>query len=165
MLVGEQPGDREDLAGKPFVGPAGHVLARALTYADIPRTEVFVTNAVKHFKFEWRGKRRLHKRPGASEIEARRWRLERERALVKPAVILALGVTAGRGVLGRAVTIGEVRDHTEALADGTLAQVTIHPSALLRLRTEEQRRTQYERFVADTRAAGAFARFGASAKA
>jgi DNA polymerase len=162
MLVGEQPGDQEDLAGKPFVGPAGRILARALAEADIPRAEVFITNAVKHFKFEWRGKRRIHKRPGAGEIVACRWWLDGERALVKPAVILALGVTAARGVLGHVVGIAKTRDHTETLADGTLARVTIHPSALLRLRTEEAKRDEYQKFVSDLRAAGALVGLGAS---
>ena len=162
MLVGEQPGDHEDLAGKPFVGPAGGVLARALEAAEIPRAEVFVTNAVKQpeFRFEQRGKRRLHKRPGASEIEACRWWLDRERELIRQAVIVALGVTAARGVFGRVVTIGKMRDQTEALADGTLARVTIHPSALLRLRTEEEKRAGYRSFVDDLRVAGALAGFG-----
>ena len=105
MLVGEQPGDQEDLAGHPFVGPAGRVLDSALEAAGIPRSEVFVTNAVKHFKHEMRGKRRLHKRPNASEIERCRWWLERERAVVRPAAIVALGATAARSVLGRAVRL------------------------------------------------------------
>jgi uracil-DNA glycosylase len=157
MLVGEQPGDREDLAGKPFVGPAGRILARALQEAVIPRDEIFVTNAVKHFKFEQRGKRRLHQRPDINEIDACRWWLDHERALLKPAVILALGVTAARGVLGRTVAIGKTRDLTEPLADGTLVRVTIHPSALLRRRTDEERGAEYQRFVADLRAAGALA--------
>jgi len=164
MLVGEQPGDREDLAGKPFVGPAGRILARALEEAAIPRDEVFITNAVKHFKFEQRGKRRLHKRPGVTQIEACRWWLDNERMLVKPAVILALGVTAARGVLGRTIAIGKSRDQTETLADGTLVRVTIHPSALLRRRTEEEKRAEYQRFIDDLRAAGALVGCGASAK-
>src|SRR3989441_3982980 len=106
MLVGEQPGDKEDLSGKPFVGPAGSVLDRALAEAGIPRTEVFVTNAVKHFKHEMRGKRRLHKRLNAYEIERCKIWLDRERALVKPAAIVALGATAARSLLGRPATIG-----------------------------------------------------------
>src|SRR3954468_5509389 len=109
MLVGEQPGDQEDRQGRPFVGPAGRILDRAIVEAGIDRKQVFVTNAVKHFKFEPRGKRRLHKRPNASEIEACRWWLERERTIVKPRVIVALGATAARGVLGRPVTIAKVR--------------------------------------------------------
>ena len=104
MLVGEQPGDKEDLAGKPFVGPAGQVLDHALAEAEIPRTEVFVTNAVKHFKHEMRGKRRLHKRPNAYEIERCKIWLDLERAMVKPAVIVALGATAARSLFGRPVT-------------------------------------------------------------
>jgi len=153
MLVGEQPGDREDLAGRPFVGPAGLVLDRALAEAGIRRGDVYITNAVKHFKHELRGKRRLHKRPGAGEIEACRWWLDLERRLVRPRVILALGATAARGVLGRAVTISKARIITEQLADGTQVRVTIHPSLLLRLRTDTEKAAEYTRFVADLRAA------------
>src|ERR1043166_8600855 len=109
MLVGEQPGDKEDLAGKPFVGPAGRILDSALADAGIPRKETFVTNAVKHFKFEPRGKRRLHKRPNAHEIERCQWWQERERAIVRPELIVALGATAARSLLGRVVTITSVR--------------------------------------------------------
>src|SRR5215472_11438952 len=115
MLVGEQPGDKEDLAGKPFVGPAGRVLDRALADAGIPRSEVFVTNAVKHFKHEMRGKRRLHKRPNAYEIERCKIWLELERAIVKPAAIVALGATAARSLLGRPVTITSMRGRTAQL--------------------------------------------------
>jgi uracil-DNA glycosylase len=111
MLVGEQPGDKEDIAGKPFVGPAGRVLDQALVEAAIPRAEVFVTNAVKHFKHEMRGKRRLHKRPNSYEIERCKVWLELERAIVKPAVVVALGGTAARSLLGRAVTITKLRRH------------------------------------------------------
>ena len=157
MLVGEQPGDSEDRAGKPFVGPAGRVLDRALAEAEIRRSEVFVTNAVKHFKYEWRGKRRLHKRPDAGEIEACRWWLEIERALVRPRVIVALGATAARGVLGRSVTIARVRDLTAALPDGTQVRVTIHPSLLLRLRSEAEKIAEYHRFVGDLRTAAGLA--------
>lgn len=162
MLVGEQPGDREDLAGKPFVGPAGGVLDRALVEAGIRRGDVFVTNAVKHFKYDWRGKRRLHKRPDAGEIEACRWWLDLERALVRPGVIVALGATAARGVLGRPVTISKVRTVTERLADGTPVRVTIHPSLLLRLQTDDEKAVQYTRFVADLRAASAIVEAAAS---
>jgi DNA polymerase len=157
MLVGEQPGDREDLAGKPFVGPAGGILDRALAEAGIRRGDVFVTNAVKHFKYEWRGKRRLHKRPDAGEIEACRWWLDIERTLVKPGVIVALGATAARGILGRPVTIAKVRGLTEALADGTRVRVTIHPSLLLRLRSEAESAAEYRRFVGDLRDAARLA--------
>jgi DNA polymerase len=157
MLVGEQPGDREDLAGKPFVGPAGRILDRALDEAGIPRGQVFVTNAVKHFKYEWRGKRRLHKKPDAGEIEACRGWLDIERSLVRPAAILAMGATAARGVLARPVTIAKARDETHALADGTRVRVTIHPSFLLRLRDEASKDAEYRRFVADLRAASTLA--------
>jgi len=112
MLVGEQPGDKEDLSGKPFVRAAGRVLDRALADAGIPRTEVFVTNAVKHFKHEMRGKRRLHKRPNAYEIERCKIWLDLERAIVKPVAIVALGATAARSLLGRPVTIGKLRGQT-----------------------------------------------------
>ena len=162
MLVGEQPGDREDLAGKPFVGPAGRVLDAALTEAGVPRGAIFVTNAVKHFKHELRGKRRLHKRPDAGEIAACRWWLEMERSLVRPGVILALGATAARGVLGRAVAIGKTRDLTETLADGTKLRITIHPSLLLRLQGETDKAAEYRRFVGDIRTAAALAKLAAA---
>jgi DNA polymerase len=153
MLVGEQPGDKEDLAGKPFVGPAGAVLDRALGDAGISRRDVFVTNAVKHFKFEPRGKRRLHKRPNAYEIDRCRWWLDQERAIVKPAAIVALGATAARSLLGRVVTIAKLRGEVQRLADGTLALVTIHPSYLLRIQDHDDKVREYRRFVADLRQA------------
>jgi DNA polymerase len=149
MLVGEQPGDKEDLAGKPFVGPAGKLLDRALADAGIPRNETFVTNAVKHFKFEPRGKRRLHKKPNAYEIERCRWWNEQERAIVKPEVIVALGATAARSLLGRVVTITKLRAETLQLADGTRLVVTVHPSALLRKQDEADKRAAYAAFVKD----------------
>lgn len=154
MLVGEQPGDKEDLAGKPFVGPAGMMLDRAIADAALVRQQVFITNAVKHFKNEPRGKRRIHKKPNTSEIEACRWWLEQEIELVHPAVIVALGVTAARAILRRAVTIGRVRGRPVRSEMGAAVFVTIHPSYLLRLRDEESRRTQYRAFVADLRRAG-----------
>jgi len=149
MLVGEQPGDQEDLAGKPFVGPAGRILDRALEAAGIGRAEVFVTNAVKHFKHELRGKRRLHKRPNAYEIERCRWWLEAERALVRPAAIVALGATAAHSVLGRATAVLKVRGQAFPLADGTVVFVTIHPSYLLRIRDRSDKEREYRSFVAD----------------
>jgi uracil-DNA glycosylase family protein len=152
MLVGEQPGDKEDLAGKPFVGPAGRMLDQALHDAGIAREETFVTNAVKHFKHEMRGKRRLHKRPNNYEVERCKIWLDWERNLVKPSTIVALGVTAARSLTGRTVTIGKVRGKRLALADGTLLVVTIHPSALLRIEDADQRRAAYS-FVADLKAA------------
>jgi uracil-DNA glycosylase len=153
MLVGEQPGDKEDLAGKPFVGPAGRVLDEALRDAGIAREETFVTNAVKHFKHEMRGKRRLHKRPNNYEIERCKIWLDWERSLVKPSTIVALGVTAARSLTGRTLTIGKVRGKTLATADGTLLIVTIHPSALLRIEDADERHAAYRSFVADLKAA------------
>src|SRR5499433_1754605 len=118
MLLGEQPGDKEDLSGKPFVGPAGRVLDQALADAGIPRDETFVTNAVKHFKHEMRGKRRLHKRPSAYEIERCKWWNDVERLIVKPEVVVALGATAARSLLGHVVTISSVRGEPIDIQDG-----------------------------------------------
>ena len=156
MLVGEQPGDREDLAGKPFVGPAGRVLDHALADAGIRRSDVFVTNAVKHFKYEQRGKRRLHKRPNAHEIERCRWWLDLERRLVRPAAIVALGATAARSLLGHPVTIAMARGQHLAATDGAKVMVTIHPSLLLRLRDARDRELEYGRFVADLKSAASW---------
>lgn len=153
MLVGEQPGDKEDLAGKPFVGPAGQVLDQALAEADIPRAEVFVTNAVKHFKYEMRGKRRLHKRPNTYEIERCKVWLELERALVKPSAIVALGATAARSLFGRPVTVTKLRGRILQLPDGAAALVTIHPSFLLRIQDAADKKREYAHFVADLRLA------------
>ncbi len=153
MLVGEQPGDKEDLAGKPFVGPAGRLLDQALQDAGIAREQAFVTNAVKHFKHEMRGKRRLHKRPDTYEIERCKIWLDFERSLVKPTTIVALGVTAARSLTGHTVTIGEVRGKPLDLADGTKLVVTIHPSALLRIEDDDERHAAYRSLVADLKAA------------
>jgi DNA polymerase len=153
MLVGEQPGDKEDLAGKPFVGPAGRVLDQALEAAGIPRAEVFVTNAVKHFKHEMRGKRRLHKRPHAYEIERCKVWLDLERKIVKPAAIVALGATAARSLFGRPITIAKLRGRMVQLPDGTAAFVTIHPSFLLRIKDDADKEREYRNFVADLRPA------------
>jgi DNA polymerase len=150
MLVGEQPGDQEDKQGHPFVGPAGRILDRAIVDAGIERKQVFVTNAVKHFKFEPRGKRRLHKKPNAGEIDACRWWLNLERTIVRPGVIVALGATAARGVLGRSVTISSVRGEVLREDDAQVI-VTIHPSYLLRLRDDESKEREYKGFVADLR--------------
>ena len=152
MFVGEQPGDQEDLAGKPFVGPAGQVFNRALAAAGIAREQAYVTNAVKHFKFEQRGKRRIHSKPGTGEIDACRWWLDRERALVKPLVTVALGATAARGLTGRAVTIGKERGRPLTLADGTEAWITVHPSFLLRIEDAAAAGMEFSRFVEDLRA-------------
>jgi len=155
MLVGEQPGDKEDLAGKPFVGPSGRVLDQALKDAGIDRDQAFVTGAVKHFKHEMRGKRRLHKRPNNYEIERCKYWLDIERNLVKPLIIVALGVTAVRGLTGRTVTIGKIRGKAIKMADGTKLIVTVHPSSLLRIEDEGDRHQAYRNFVADLKAAAA----------
>jgi uracil-DNA glycosylase len=155
ILAGEQPGDKKDLAGKPFVGPAGLLLDRALGDAGIDRRRVFVTNAVKHFKYEWRGKRRLHKRPNAGEIDICRWWLDLERGVVRPRTIMALGATAARSLLARPATIARERGRPHQLAAGTALHVTTHPSLLLRLRDGAERAAEYGRFVADLRAAHA----------
>lgn len=156
MLVGEQPGDREDLAGRPFVGPAGRMLDDALAEAGIPRKVVYITNAVKHFKNEPRGKRRLHKRPNAGEIEACHWWLELERRIVKPELLVALGATGAQSLFRRAVTIGALRGEVRRLEDGSPVLVTIHPSAVLRAREDADRQAMYRGFVADLRACAAF---------
>jgi len=149
MMVGEQPGNDEDLKGHPFVGPAGRMLDRAMADAGLDRKTVFVTNAVKHFKFEPRGKRRLHKRPNAFEIERCRWWNEIERKLVKPDLIVALGATAARSLTGRNVTITKVRGEPIALEDGGRLVVTVHPSSLLRIEDEKDKALRYGEFVAD----------------
>ncbi len=138
MIVGEQPGDQEDLAGRPFVGPAGQVLDRHLERAGIERREAYLTNAVKHFKFVARGKRRLHQSPTAKEIDLCRFWLESERSLVKPKLVLALGASAARGLLGKTVSISRARGTPLALEDGSELWVTAHPSYLLRLEGDAQ---------------------------
>lgn len=148
MIVGEQPGDQEDLAGRPFVGPAGQVLDAALAEAGIAREDAFVTNAVKHFKHEPRGKRRLHRTPATSEVSACRWWLNAERSLVKPRVIVALGGTAALGVLGRKAAVTQERGRPIDLTDGK-ALLTVHPSYLLRIPDREAAAAERERFVAD----------------
>lgn len=160
MLVGEQPGDREDLEGAPFVGPAGRLLADAVDAAGIPREEVYVTNAVKHFRFERRGKRRIHEKPSVAHIVACRPWLEAEFDAVGPSVVVALGATAARAVLGRTVRIGEVRGKVlppdaaagaSALPAPTL--VTTHPSALLRIEDSAARAAAFTALVEDLRTA------------
>ncbi|UGV25937.1 DUF4130 domain-containing protein [Rhodopseudomonas boonkerdii] len=151
MMVGEQPGDREDLAGKPFVGPAGQMLDKALKEAGIIREKVYVTNAVKHFKFVPRGKFRLHQKPATPEIKACRPWYEREKALVKPELVVAMGATAAQSVFGKIVPVGKTRGRVIDLDDGTRVLVTVHPSYLLRLPDEEARATEYANFVEDLR--------------
>jgi len=154
MMVGEQPGDKEDRAGKPFVGPAGRILDEAIADAGIALKDVFVTNAVKHFKFEMRGKRRLHKKPNAHEIErCRRW-IDLERAIVKPAITIALGATAVHCLLGKSMTIGKIRGKIVEMPDGGKMVATIHPSYILRIEDEGDKRAQYRQFVRDLKASG-----------
>ena len=133
MIVGEQPGDQEDLSGRPFVGPAGQLLDVHLEKVGIDRRAAYVTNAVKHFKYVQRGKRRLHQNPGAKEIDTCRWWIESERAIVQPKLVLAMGASAARGMLGKTVSISRVRGAPIALEDGSELWVTAHPSYLLRL--------------------------------
>jgi uracil-DNA glycosylase len=155
MFVGEQPGDQEDLAGRPFVGPAGKVFDRAMADAGLDRGRSYVTNAVKHFKFEQRGKRRLHAKPNAGEIEACRWWIDQERLIVKPQVTVALGATAARSLFGKDMKIGQERGRALALPQGGTAWITVHPSFLLRLPDKVQAEEEYARFAEDLRAAGA----------
>ena len=157
MLVGEQPGKEEDLAGLPFVGPAGRMLDRALDTAGITREEVFVTNAVKHFRFRLRGKKRIHQKPSAGQVEQCRWWLAKELEKVRPAVVVAIGATAARSVLQKPVLIKEARGRTLD-AGGMVVRVTIHPSYLLRLR--ENRQQEFERFASDLQQAADLARRG-----
>jgi DNA polymerase len=149
VFVGEQPGDQEDLAGRPFVGPAGAVFDAALEKAGIDRSTVYVTNAVKHFKFIQRGKRRIHNKPDAGQIEACRWWIEHERELIKPALTVALGATAARSLVGKVVTISKVRGEPLTLADGSECWITAHPSSILRAPDEEARREGKKLFLCD----------------
>jgi DNA polymerase len=149
MFVGEQPGDQEDLAGRPFVGPAGAIFDAALEKAGIDRSAVYVTNAVKHFKFVQRGKRRIHNKPDAGEIAACRWWIEHERELIRPPVTVALGATAARSLIGKTVTISKVRGEPMTLGDGGECWVTVHPSSLLRMPDREAREEGRRLFVRD----------------
>ena len=151
MMVGEQPGDAEDLAGRPFVGPAGKLLERALDEAGIPRKAVYMTNVVKHFKWEPRGKRRIHAKPNAAEIAACRPWLETEVALVRPRVLVCLGATAAQALIGRSFKVSKQRGEfvPSSLAPRVLA--TVHPSSILRSPDDQQRRLEMSRFVDDLR--------------
>jgi DNA polymerase len=151
MMVGEQPGNDEDLDGHPFVGPAGRILDRAISEAGLDRTQIFVTNAVKHFKFEPRGKRRLHKRPNAYEIERCKWWNDIERKLVKPELIVALGATAARSLTGKTVTITKLRGQILPFENSSKLLVTIHPSSLLRIPDADDRHREYAGFVSELR--------------
>jgi uracil-DNA glycosylase len=149
MFVGEQPGDQEDIAGRPFIGPAGALFDAALEEAGIDRSTVYVTNAVKHFKFVARGKRRIHNKPDAGEIEACRWWIEHERELIRPPVTVALGATAARSLLGKTVTISRVRGSPIRAEDGSELWVTVHPSYLLRMPDPVRKREERTLFVGD----------------
>jgi DNA polymerase len=151
MLVGEQPGDREDVQGRPFVGPAGQLLDRALEAAGVDRAQVYVTNVVKHFKWEPRGKRRIHAKPNAAEIAACRPWLESEIAVVKPKVVVCLGATAAQALLGKSFKVTERRGEFVATDFGPEAMATVHPSSILRAPDDAARRTETERFVEDLR--------------
>jgi len=156
MLVGEQPGDQEDLAGRPFVGPAGKMLDRALADAGIDREKVYVTNVVKHFKNEPRGKRRLHKKPNRYEVEVCKVWFDQELALVRPTIVLAMGVTAASALAGKAVTLSRLRGQVVSFdnAAGQRGLVTIHPSSILRAPDEAGRRAAYAGLVKDLKRAG-----------
>jgi len=153
VLVGEQPGNDEDLAGHPFVGPAGKVLDRAMAEAGLDRKKVWLTNAVKHFKNEPRGKKRLHKRPNRYEVEVCRVWLRQEISLVKPQLILALGVTAAVALAGRPVVLSRERGRLIELADGQRGMVTTHPSSILRMPDQKARHAAFAALVKDLKAA------------
>jgi len=153
MLVGEQPGDSEDVAGKPFVGPAGKIMDRALEEAGIDRNEVYVTNAVKHFKWEPRGKRRIHQKPNSREIAACRPWLDAELRIVRPKLVVALGSTAGQTIFGPSFRVTRERGKLLSSKVGPRVVATVHPSSLLRQPDEESRHREYKHFVADLRVA------------
>jgi DNA polymerase len=155
MLVGEQPGDQEDLQGRPFVGPAGQLLDRALAAAGVDRKAAYVTNAVKHFKNEPRGKRRLHKTPNRGEITACRWWLDHERRLLRPRVIVAMGGSAVLAVFGKPVPILKNRGQVFQLPDQAQGLITVHPSSLLRMPNDADRHAAFAAFVKDLTAAQA----------
>lgn len=155
-LVGEQPGDQEEMEGHPFVGPAGKLLNRALADAGIDRAQVYVTNAVKHFKYEQRGKRRLHSKPNAGEVKHYRWWLEKELDLVQPKVTVAMGATAILALAGKTIPIARNRGPAEF--DGHPGFITVHPSSLLRIPDSAGRHRAFAQFVADLRAAERLAR-------
>jgi DNA polymerase len=151
LFVGEQPGDQEDVIGRPFVGPAGQIMDRAMEEAGIDRRTVYITNAVKHFKFQPRGKRRIHQTPEAPEIQACRFWLDVELVGLRPKLVVAMGGTAARALLGRAVTISRERGRPIELPDGQQAFVTVHPSFLLRVPDDDAKAREYRAFVADLR--------------
>ncbi|WP_311031777.1 UdgX family uracil-DNA binding protein [Mesorhizobium koreense] len=151
VFVGEQPGDQEDLAGKPFVGPAGKMFDAVLEDADFDRKKTYVTNAVKHFKFEPRGRKRIHSKPNAGEIQACHWWLHSELKLIKPELAVALGATAAQSLLGRAIPVTKLRGTTVEREDGLKIFVTVHPSYLLRIPDEVAKQAERRRFLDDMR--------------
>src|SRR5437870_7082654 len=153
MLVGEQPGDQEDLQGRPFVGPAGKIMDRALEEAGIDRKEVYVTNAVKHFKWEPRGKRRIHQKPNSREVAACRPWLEAELRIVRPKLLVVLGSTAGQAIFGPSFRVTRERGKVLSSKFAPKVVATVHPSSLLRQQDEESRHREYKNFVADLRVA------------
>jgi DNA polymerase len=153
MLVGEQPGDQEDIAGHPFVGPAGRILDRALIDVGIDRTQVYVTNVVKHFKNEPRGKKRLHKKPNRNEVEVCKVWLAQEVCLVKPGLVLAMGVTAAEALAGRPMTLARERGKEVSLGGGQRGMVTVHPSSILRVPDQAARHKAYAGLVRDLKLA------------
>ncbi len=158
MLIGEEPGDQEDLTGRPFVGPAGKVLDTALEAAGVERAEVYITNAVKHFKNEPRGKRRLHKKPDTREIDACRWWLDNELDIIRPAVAVALGATAARALMRKPLAINANRGRLITLPNGGKGLITVHPSYLLRLEDKRDKRREFDLLVRDLRLASKAAR-------
>jgi uracil-DNA glycosylase family protein len=162
VFVGEQPGDREDRAGRPFVGPAGMLLDRALEAAGIDRSQVYLTNAVKHFKWEPRGKRRIHKKPRASEIEACKPWLEAELAVAKPQLVVCLGATAAQALLGKNFSVMKQRGELLESPLAPKVMATVHPSSLLRITDEKDRHLQMEGFIQDLRKALQFIRKAAA---
>jgi uracil-DNA glycosylase family protein len=153
MLVGEQPGDQEDKQGRPFVGPAGHLLDEALEEAGIDRAKVYVTNVVKHFKWTPQGKRRIHKKPNAEEIGACRPWLHAELETVKPRLLICLGSTAAQALLGRSFKVTQQRGQLVESDLAPMVMATVHPSSILRARDDESRRVETKRFIEDLRAA------------
>jgi DNA polymerase len=149
VFVGEQPGDQEDIAGKPFVGPAGKVFADILDDSSIDRLKIYVTNAVKHFKFEPRGKRRIHAKPNAGEVQACRSWLDKELAIIKPDLAVALGATAAQSLLGKAIAVTKMRGEVIEREDGLKVFITIHPSFILRIREPEDKQAERARFLQD----------------
>jgi uracil-DNA glycosylase family protein len=149
VMIGEQPGDREDLAGKPFVGPAGKLLADAIAEAGLDRTQIYITNVVKHFKWEPRGKRRIHKTPSTLEISACRPWLNAELQIIKPKVVVCLGATAARTILGKTFKVTQRRGKLIPIDENKLALATVHPSSILRARDHTSRQQEMKRFLAD----------------